>query len=410
MKLAQMIGPVAHLRRRGRSAILACALIGCVLGPAQAHGAQTRDTGPLVGNGPEDLRLAYDLNPLYAAGYTGQGQTIAFIEVDGYSVDDLWRYTSYYHLPPAHVTRYTYDTRQGYHAASKGLAPGPEATMDLEWAHAIAPGAHLDVFEIPSPTVQSVLGTQRLATMRDALAAAVKSGAGVISISLGASGLSCITVLARLMLGDLLNTAAQHNTAVFAASGDSGDSQVQCGGGVGTSYPASDPNVTAVGGTSLHVSPTTGNYVETAWGGSGGGLNTSFRRPSWQNAPGLQPGVARALPDVAFLADPLTGVAVAIDGAWHRFGGTSLGAPCWAGIWAIARQYAPALRTGSGGANPQLYALARSPAGPRAFHDITQGSNGTYKAARGWDFVTGLGTPDASLVIAALAGQSAATP
>src|SRR5581483_8156025 len=162
MLLVDAASSVWRLRRTGRRVLLSCVLLACVLIPARAYGAQMHE-GPLLGYAPDDLRLAYDLNPLYTAGYTGRGQTIAFIEVDGYSLDDLWRFTSYYHLPPAHVTRYSYSSRQGYHPSIHGLSPGPEATMDLEWAHAIAPGAHLDVFEIPSPTVQSILGNQRLA-------------------------------------------------------------------------------------------------------------------------------------------------------------------------------------------------------------------------------------------------------
>jgi kumamolisin len=116
------------------------------------------------------------------------------------------------------------------------------------------------------------------------------------------------------------------------------------------------------------------------------------------------------MPDVAFLADPHPGVAVAYKGGWRRFGGTSLGAPCWAALWAIARQYDPALAAGSGGANPLLYAAGRGPAGSRAYHDITQGSNGTYSARRGWDFVTGWGTPDAAELLAALARLTAKGP
>ncbi|GAC1396119.1 MAG: hypothetical protein NVSMB65_15230 [Chloroflexota bacterium] len=391
-------------RRPLRLAMMALLVLAGGTAPC-ASGARAGAASPSrpPGYGPADLRAAYNLGPLYARGATGRGQTIAFLEIDGYSGVDVRRFSAHYGLPAAWVTRYSFDARRGYRPSSRGLAAGPEATMDLEWAHALAPDARLVVYEVPAPTLPALLGQQRLASIRDALAAALSGGAPILSISLGAGGLSCLTVVARLLLGDLFAAAARQGRAVFASSGDSGDRQVQCGGGQGTSYPAAEPGVTAVGGTSLLLNRDAGTRAEVAWSGSGGGLNTSFRRPAWQYGAGLPRGPARAVPDVAFLADPRTGVSVLLDGAWRRFGGTSLGAPCWAAVWALLRGRVPRLAAPRGGANPLLYTAARGALGRAAFHDIVAGSNGAYSAGPGWDFVTGWGTPDAAALAAALA-------
>ncbi len=380
--------------------------VACVVGMLVAVGPPASQAAAWpYGYRPLALQRAYGFQPLYAAGYTGKGQTIAFVEIDGFDPVDLALFTRQYRLPPALVTRYNYDGHTGtYRTGQRGLRPGPEATMDLEWAHALAPGARLAVYEVPQPTVAALAGQERLGNIRDALAAAVSRKAGVLSLSLGAGGLSCLTVIARLVLSDLFDAAGQRNMAVFASSGDSGEAQSQCGGGTGTSYPASDPHVTAVGGTTLRLGTGVDARQEIAWSGSGGGLNTSFRRAGWQYGPGLPAGPARGLPDVAFLADPFTGASVAFKGQWRRFGGTSLGAPCWAALWAIALQYAPRLsRPTPDGVNGLLYTVARGASGRQAFHDITKGDNGRYQAGPGWDFVTGWGTPDAAQLVYALA-------
>ncbi len=193
----------------------------------------------------------------------------------------------------------------------------------------------------------------------------------------------------------------------LAASGDSG-----APGG----YPAYSPYVVAVGGTSLTLSG--GNYGgEVGWSGSGGGLSVLESQPSYQQAlvihngnSIISPTGTRAMPDVAFDADPNTGVAIydSYDGGsnpWFQVGGTSVGTPCWAGLIAIADQ----IRVSAGLTNlsgptqtlPSLYSL---PAGD--FHDITSGtSTGSpnYTAAAGYDLVTGLGTPEANLLVPDLA-------
>ena len=184
-----------------------------------------------------------------------------------------------------------------------------------------------------------------------------------------------------------------------ASSGDSSELTS------GVEWPASSPNVVSVGGTTLTNSG--GVWLETAWSGSGGGVSLYEPMPAFQS--GWQPfasGGKRTVPDVSYVADPNTGVAVysAIYGGWIQVGGTSAGAPQWAALVALVNQY-HASRLGSG--NPGIYASVRgsgstgygTPAlNPAYLRDVIAGNNGSGSdpddfAVPGYDFVTGLGSP-----------------
>ncbi len=181
-----------------------------------------------------------------------------------------------------------------------------------------------------------------------------------------------------------------------------------------TSFPADDPWVTAVGGTSLMRN---GNaFQEIAWNMSGGGFSSFFAVPSYQQALPSQVqsqfNHRRGVPDVAADADPTTGLAFYFNGGWEAAGGTSASAPLWAALIAIADQMAG---HPLGFINPALYKLAQSSAYVKDFHDITVGNNTVdangvtvpgYSAAPGWDAVTGLGSPNAEKL---LPGLTAAT-
>jgi len=186
--------------------------------------------------------------------------------------------------------------------------------------------------------------------------------------------------------------------------------------------PASDPLALAVGGTSLQASQATGAYLgETAWntppaaGGprGGGGFSALFPRPAYQDGiAGI--GATRGVPDVAADADPRPGMAIAFSGGGHGDilvggGGTSVAAPLWAAVIALADQYAG---RHLGFVNPALYLIGRSAYYHQAFHDVTTGTNtvelptGTitgYHAAPGWDPVTGWGSPNAEVLVPLLA-------
>ena len=198
--------------------------------------------------------------------------------------------------------------------------------------------------------------------------------------------------------------------AFVASSGDSG---------APAEWPAASPNVLSVGGTDLTLGANNVWSSETGWSDSGGGPSTYESQPSYQKGVVTQTSTARATPDVAYDASPSTGVAVydsvPYEGTtygWLEVGGTSAGAPQWSALLAIADQGRalsgqPALDS----TNPQevMNILYKNPGD---FHDITSGtSTGRphYSAGTGYDYVTGLGSPMANLVVGSLVGTSTAS-
>ncbi|MGC4030178.1 MAG: hypothetical protein QM754_00310 [Tepidisphaeraceae bacterium] len=204
-------------------------------------------------------------------------------------------------------------------------------------------------------------------------------------------------------------TPAGHQGITFLASSGDHGSVIPSGGTTGSSaYPAESPNVVAVGGTNLTVSGNT--YVsETAWSGSGGGISNFQSKPSYQSAV-TQSSTYRTTPDVSILGDPTTGVAVydsynnTSGGGWNNYvlGGTSLSAPLYAGVVAVANQ--GRANIGLGALNGQTQTLQRLYQLPTStLHDITSGSNG-YSATTGYDLVSGRGTPVGQSTLTSLAG------
>jgi kumamolisin len=196
---------------------------------------------------------------------------------------------------------------------------------------------------------------------------------------------------------------------MFVASGDRGAYDCTPNGDytdLAADLDASMPAVTAVGGTYVFLSSNGGYFHETAWGepieqwGSNGGLSIFWKTPAWQSGPGVQNQYSngmRQTPDISANADGQSGWDVFANGMEEKVGGTSAAAPFWAAIAALIDQDLkqkglPLI----GFANPALYYFAQSPAGLPAppFHDITQGTNLYYPATPGWDYATGLGTPD----------------
>lgn len=378
--------------RRGGAlvrSVVAALVMAAGVGAGHAGAAQGD-----AGITPAELIRAYDFGPLYGQGIRGQGQTIAFIEVDGVAQQDLDSFDSTFHLPSTALQVFVPSGTNGQ------LAPGGETSLDVEYAHALAPAARLQVYEVTRSGEFQGYSSH----LADAIKSAVAGGATVISLSLrGTGSILCSTFWAALHLHGTLQTTVSRGIAVFAASGDYGDRACQGSRSAGTVYPASDPYVTSVGGTYLRAGPGGSYQGETAWSGSGGGISKDFSRPSWQTgSPNF--GRYRSVPDVAFDADPRSGVPVYLQGQWQQVGGTSLGAPCWAALWALAEQY-QRKRSGHalGQPNPLLYGLANSPQRTRLFHDVTAGSNGQYQAGPGWDDVTGWGSPDAANLVRALA-------
>jgi subtilase family serine protease len=327
---------------------------------------------------PAQVRHAYGFDQV---GLNGAGQVIAIVDAydDPTIANDLHTFDQVFGLPDPVLTKAF--PGGGTPAYNAGWAS--EIALDVEWAHAIAPNATILLVEATSASLSDLL---------TGVDYAVAQGATQVSMSWGSSEFSGESTY---------DGHFQHPGVTFlAASGDTG---------AGVSYPAASPYVTAVGGTTLQIDSTTGNWLsESAWSGSGGGSARLEWRPGYQY--GFQIYAGRGVPDVAYNADPNTGYYVydsSSGGAWYEVGGTSAGPPQWAGLVALANQgraSAGRASLGSGytyGTNQILYSLAggtsyTNPWGD--FYDVTTGSNG-YPATVGYDRVTGLGSPVANRLV-----------
>jgi subtilase family serine protease len=378
---------------------------------------------------PDQVRVAYGVAPLLDRGIDGRGVTVVLPEAVAVSDpatsdlrQDLALFDRRFGLPAA---RLTVSTR-----LARGAPPylaGAEEVGDAEMVHAIAPGAALAIIMMPRGFIA--------ADFAPMLRAAATLGA-VVSLS-GGLGERCFTAAGISALNAALEADRDRDVTVIASSGDSGAAGIACSGSSApvprkdVSVPASDPLVLAVGGTSLTVGRGGAYQGETAWNtplpastlrllpadaepaaASGGGFSRVFARPWYQDGvAGI--GSARGVPDVSADASPLTGMAGVADiggqAVISPLDGTSAGAPLWAGLIALADQDA-GRRLGL--VNPAIYRIGRSRAYRSAFHDVTAGDNtvryaaGTvtgYRAAPGWDPVTGWGSPDAQVLVPLLA-------
>ncbi len=271
-----------------------------------------------------------------------------------------------------------------------------ELALDVQWSHATAPGARIVLIEAPDASVNSLVGSIKLANAM---------GPGIVSMSFGAPEGSWTPSV------DAVFTAAQ--MTYLAATGDSG---------VSVSWPSVSPNVLAVGGTTLTYSGT-GSRSEVSWSGTGGGISAYMSPPSYQSntVPGMGMTTRRVVADVAFNADPATGqyTAVMSPGSttvnWLSVGGTSLSTPQWAGLLAVVNAHRSLnAKTPLGLAHTTLYGQLASVPGTYAasFADITRGSHGTCAtctAKVGYDQLTGLGTPNANSLISSASGATSAS-
>jgi subtilase family serine protease len=308
----------------------------------------------------------------------GSGETIAIVDA--------------YHDPYLTSDLHTFDQRFGLAdpaLAQVNLAGGrvdsgwaQEEVLDVEWAHAIAPGASIVVVEAKSTNTKDLLAAVDTA----------RSLPGVVAVSMSWGGPELSNQVA---LDSHFTTPAGHTGVTFvAASGDEGPPG-------GAEWPASSPRVLAVGGTSLLVDAS-GIYLgETAWAGTSGGFSKHESEPAYQLS--LQRSGRRSTPDAAVLADPTTGVAVfATDptsgiGGWIQVGGTSVGTPIWAAIVAMADQgRAIAGLSSLDGATQTLPTLYSLPASD--FH-----KTGTLTS-------TGLGTPAGASLVTDLASRAITIP
>jgi len=303
-----------------------------------------------AGYSPSQIKAAYNLPST-----GGAGTTIAIIDVyDTPTIQsDLAVFCNQFGLPPADLEVHEMPQTSGTNSTWT-----LETALDVEWAHAIAPQAKILLVEAQSPSDDGLLPAVDYA----------RSRSDVVAISMSWGG----DEFAQELSYDYHFTST-HGAVFFASSGDTG---------AGVSWPACSPNVVAVGGTTLTLNPDGTVASETAWSGSGGGINAYEPKPAYQAAYGIT-GSKREVPDVAFNAAQNPGFAVYQSGSWYRVYGTSAGAPQWAAIQAL----------GLSCSNTNFYQRASSPAYASYFRDITSGSNGAFNAAANYDLVTGLGSP-----------------
>ena len=374
-----------------------------------------------MGYEPSDLATAYGIDNIQFGTIAGDGtgQTIAIVDayddpafVDtsdttDYPNSDLAQFDLTLGIPdPPSFTKFNEagltSPLPGTDPAGAGNPNGNweiEEALDIEYAHGLAPGASIDLVEAAS--------TSNADLFKAVQTAASLPGVSVVSMSWGLNEFS-----GEQSLDNSFVTPAGHQGVTFvAASGDDGGFSVDASGNPTTTpgvlYPAASPNVIGVGGTTLNLNADSSYNSETAWSGSGGGTSLYETEPAYQQ--GVQTTNFRTIPDVAFDADPNTGVGVYDSynntdnsGPWVQVGGTSLAAPSWAALIAIANQgrvlAGASTLDGPGQTLPALYAISAND-----YNDITSGGNGVFNAGPGYDEVTGLGTPKASLLIPDLA-------
>ncbi|MBV9576874.1 MAG: S53 family peptidase, partial [Gammaproteobacteria bacterium] len=303
------------------------------------------------GLSPAQVQHAYGFDLLQNQ---GAGQTIAIVDAfdDPTAEADLGVFSTTFNLPDCTTANGCF--KQIY---ADGTVPpvnvgwGTEISLDVQWAHAIAPQANILLVEATSNS---------LANLFKAIDVAVQNGATTLSMSWGGGESSAET-----------NYDSTFNVPGVTFTASSGD------GGHGNIYPSSSPYVISVGGTSLHFDAN-GNYLnESAWKGSGGGISIYEAEPDYQtNFPlPLNPNNKRGAPDISMVADPATGVAVYFTArnGWMVIGGTSASSPMVAAMIAIAKSSATTSLTG---VNATLYNLAKTNYSD-LYNDITTGSNGT---------------------------------
>jgi len=358
---------------------------------------------------PCQVWQTYNMTSMVSGGTNGSGVRLAV--VDAYSSEenqgllsaDLATFAADNGLPGGNVNFVYPVPGSGDLNQSSNPDWALEEALDIEWARASAPGATIDMTFSPNAGVGLYEAVDWLVAHQTSNVISLSWGEPDVGVY-NAYNAPCSSACNASsdgsygILSPVLAFAAAEGISVFAASGDCGSADGTSG--VATNYPASDPDVTGVGGTVLEVD-SDGNYIaEAAWsgnasgalspgcenqGGSGGGYSP-FPRPPWQT--GLPSGdTDRGVPDVAL--DAGSAVMVIRAGSNVAALGTSVATPIWAGIAAIADQ---SVGRSLGFLNPTLYAIAAGANYSHDFHDIVSGSNG-YSAGPGWDPVTGWGTP-----------------
>lgn len=381
---------------------------------------------------PEDIGTIYNVGALASQGIDGTGQTIAIVGATTITLDDTVAFRAKFNQPVGKLV-----LRSGPTAAGVDKDAQFEAAVDLQWAGAVAPGATL--LYVSDASVEEAMEF----IIDNGLAPVISSSYAEGNFGFSSYCDSADYVTDALFQQGMAQYANAVGITIINASGDTGaagcdaNGVAMARGGRSVTLPSAVPEVTAVGGTTFKEgaasywnTTNSGNggsaksYIpETAWNdsfiekqlsASGGGASVIFAKPAWQVGPGVPNDGARDVPDVSFSASSSHDPYMVCSGGCGVYvvGGTSVGAPIFAGMIALLNQYeiSKGLQTagGQGNVNPGLYQMAQTV--PSAFHDITLGDNivpcaaGSpdcvngylgFSAGVGYDQATGLGSVDA---------------
>jgi subtilase family serine protease len=384
---------------------------------------------------PVQYRVHYDLNPLYSQGVNGQGETIVIVDSYGSPTirNDIKVFDQQFGFPNPDLQIVKFGTIPPFDPTNSTMVGwAEETTLDVEYAHSIAPDAKIVLAETSVAETEGVTGFPEMMSAEESL---INAGVGdVISQSFGATentfpGFSSGNYSSLLDLRYAFKDALAHHVTVLAASGDAGATDYESDGSTlypyrVNSWPSSDPLVTSVGGSQLYLG-NSGNQLQpdSVWndgyGAGGGGVSAVFSRPLYQAGVSSVVGSHRGTPDISMSAAVNGGCWVYMSFAgtetpgvdnpgWYIFGGTSEATPIFSGIVALADQVA-GHRLGL--INPALYALGQASehgAGNTGLVDITTGNNSFagvagYNATPGYDLASGWGTIDAAKFVPALA-------
>lgn len=367
-----------------------------VLMPA---GGRPLEAPPYSGYGyetPASLACIYKLVPVVSgcnpnattANPTGGSQAIAIVDAydDPLAANDLAYFSAQFGLPfgPSTLSVVYASGTQPPEDPSGGWEL--EESLDIEYAHAMAPNATIYLVEADSNSDADLLTAVTVATnlvqCGTARSCLLPKGAGEVSMSWGGDEYPSETTSDSYF--------NQQNVVFFASSGD----------GPGTSWPCVSPNVVCAGGSTTARNPQTGNFLyELTWSEAGGGLSAFEGRPAYQNTLKTKVGLHRGVPDLSFDSNPDTGAWVLDSnyfeggpGGWFIVGGTSLASPALAGIVNSAATFHNSFAISSSAENATIYANRAVAAD---FHDITLGYCGPYsgyKATGLWDVCTGVGS------------------
>jgi subtilase family serine protease len=378
---------------------------------------------------PLQYHVAYDLNRLYRQGVTGAGQTILIVDPFGSPTirHDVATFSAQYGLPPVHLTIDKFGAVPAYDPTNPTMITWAlETTLEVEYTHAIAPGAHIVLAETAVAEVEGTSGFPQIMSAEETLIN--QHVPDVISQSFGATentfpGVSSGNDSSLLDLRYAFKDALAHRVTVVAASGDFGATNTESDGSTLYPYPvaqwpSTDPLVTSVGGSDVSLDDN-GHRVapDTVWndsgGAGGGGLSAVFRRPFFQAGVSNVVGGHRGVPDISMSAATTAGCWIYVSFApfgsvWGVESGTSESTPMFAGIVALADQLA-GHRLGD--INPALYllgGLSQHGFSRTGIEDITSGNNSFggvtgYSAGPGYDLASGWGTVDGYQFVHALA-------